>query len=91
MKIGYFADGPWSHKAFQKIIANEDLEISFIVPRYDSQDQILKQYAEKNKIDYLLIENVNLDKSIKLLRRFSYDGSVQPQIELRLEEGGFKR
>tara|TARA_Y100000591_G_C21835445_1_gene702174 strand:- start:1478 stop:2374 length:897 start_codon:yes stop_codon:yes gene_type:complete len=73
MKIGYFADGPWSHKAFQKIIANEDLEISFIVPRYDSQDQILKQYAEKNKIDYLLIENVNLDKSIKLLSSYEAD------------------
>lgn len=34
------------------------------------------------------IDNV---KTIKLLRRFSYDGSIQPQIELRLEEGGFKR
>ncbi len=44
----------------------------------------------QNYIDSLQkkIDNV---KTIKLLRRFSYDGSIQPQIELRLEEAGFKR
>ena len=44
----------------------------------------------KNYIDSLLnkIDNV---KAIKLQRRFSYDGSIQPQVELRLEEAGFKR
>ena len=44
----------------------------------------------QNYIDSLQkkIDNV---KTIKLLRRFSYDGSIQPQIELRLKEAGFKR
>ena len=44
----------------------------------------------QNYIDSLLnkIDNV---KAIKLQRRFSYDGSLQPQVELRLEEAGFKR
>ena len=44
----------------------------------------------QNYIDSLLnkIDNV---KAIKLQRRFSYDGSIQPQVELRLEEAGFKR
>ena len=38
-----------------------------------------------------LLKRIDNAKAIKLRRRFSYDGSVQPQIELRLEEAGFKR
>lgn len=73
MKIGYFADGPWSHKAFQKIINDKSLEISFIVPRFDSQDEILKSYAKKNNIDFLVLENINDEKSIKLLSKYKAD------------------
>ena len=42
MKIGYFADGPWSHLALEKIVAEDYLEIGFIVPRYKYQDPILR-------------------------------------------------
>ena len=38
-----------------------------------------------------LLKRIDNAKAIKLRRRFSYDGSIQPQIELRLEEAGFKR
>ena len=44
MKIGYFADGPWSHKAFEKIIADPELKIEFICVRFDTQDDTLKKY-----------------------------------------------
>jgi hypothetical protein len=27
MKIGYFADGPWSHVAIEKIAADKNLQI----------------------------------------------------------------
>ena len=33
LKIGYFADGPWSHNAFEKIVNDERFDIRFIVPR----------------------------------------------------------
>ena len=27
LKIGYFADGPWSHNAFEKIVNDERFDI----------------------------------------------------------------
>ena len=59
IKIGYFADGPWSHKAFQFIIKDPSIEICFIVPRSDSKDETLFQYAEKYKIPYFKGYNIN--------------------------------
>ena len=53
MKIGYFADGIWAHKALEKIINTKNLEISFIVPRYSTHDPILKLWATKLGIDFL--------------------------------------
>ena len=32
MNIGYFADGPWSHNAFEKINKDPQFKILFIVP-----------------------------------------------------------
>jgi len=29
IKIGYFADGPWSHKALDKLLADETLQVAF--------------------------------------------------------------
>ena len=39
MKVGHFADGPWSHNALKKIVSDKRFEISFIVPRFDNQIQ----------------------------------------------------
>ena len=50
MKIGYFADGPWGHRTFDKIISDKDLDIKFICVRYDSKDIIFKNYCKKYKI-----------------------------------------
>ena len=43
LKIGYFADGPWGHNAFEMLIANEDIEIKFICVRFDTTDEKLKK------------------------------------------------
>ncbi|GHA27670.1 methionyl-tRNA formyltransferase [Oceanisphaera arctica] len=57
MKVGYFADGPWSHKALELLV--NEVEIAFIVPRFDTQDPVLKQWAEKLKVPYFPVEDVN--------------------------------
>ena len=54
IKIGYFADGPWSHLAFEKLIEDDSIEINFIVPRKDTRDLTLKRFSEKYNIDYLI-------------------------------------
>jgi methionyl-tRNA formyltransferase len=59
IRIGYFADGPWSHLAFEKIILDESIEIVFIVPRSDTKDHKLRNYALKYNIDYLHPVSIN--------------------------------
>jgi methionyl-tRNA formyltransferase len=59
MKIGYFADGPWSHRAFELLIEESDINIGFICVRFDTKDEILKKYCAKYKIDYLKHQNIN--------------------------------
>ena len=63
-KIGYFADGPWSHEAFQKLINDKSIEIAFIVPRVDTSDSKLKEYSKIHNIDYLHPVKINSQEFI---------------------------
>ncbi len=72
-KIGYFADGPWSHKAFELLIQDEEIEIGFIVPRTDTTDDTLKNFAEKHEIDYLHPIKVNSEEFIEKARSYNCD------------------
>jgi len=73
MKIGYFADGPWSHKALERIVSDKRLEISFIVPRYTSQDSVLEDWAKKLGVDFIPMENVNSKDSVNILKNYKAD------------------
>ena len=88
IKIGYFADGGWSHKAFEKIINDSLIEICFIVPRNGTKDHTLKNYSEKYNIDYLFPVKLN-DPSFKgvvekyqcdLFVSMSYNQIFRPNI-----------
>lgn len=73
MKIGYFADGPWSHKALELISKTEHLEVVFIIPRFDTQDPILKKMAEELNVPYIPTKNVNTEQCLKLMDEYSPD------------------
>lgn len=73
LNIGYFADGPWSHKAFKKLINDEEVKISFICVRFDTKDNTLKEFAQKYNIDYLKHENINSNEFLKLLSSYNCD------------------
>lgn len=73
IKIGYFADGPWSHLAFEKIIADKTIDVQFIVPRSDTQDQTLKNFAEKYKIDYLHPVKINTNDFLDSISDYKCD------------------
>ncbi len=64
LKIGYFADGIWSHKALSLFLEDKDLEVSFICARFNSPDSYLKKEAQKYGIDFFSCENIN-DKLFK--------------------------
>ena len=70
LNIGYFADGPWSHQAFTKLIQIPDISISFICGRYKTKDQILKNFAKEFKIDYLEHNDVNSSDFISLIKNY---------------------
>lgn len=70
IKIGYFADGPWAHKAFELFLERENVEISFLVPRFDARDQYLIEKCKSNDIPVLFLEDVNTNESIAELKRY---------------------
>lgn len=73
LRIGYFADGPWSHLAFEKLIADEEIEIGFICVRYDTTDETLKHYCQEYNIPYLKHKNINSTEFIDSVREFACD------------------
>lgn len=73
IRLGYFADGPWSHLALEKIIQDESLEVVFVVPRADSNDNTLKNYSIKYKIDYFIGTSINSHDFINKLKSYRAD------------------
>ena len=73
IKIGYFADGPWSHQAFEKIISDRELTIKFICVRYDTKDDTLKNYCNKYNIDYLKNKNINSTEFLDSIIHYQCD------------------
>lgn len=73
MKIGYFADGPWGHKAFEKIISDDSLEIVFVMVRYDKRDAKLMQLAEDHNIPIELSPNINSQEFLDRVKDYNAD------------------
>lgn len=73
MKIGYFADGPWSHRSFEKIVADPGFQIQFICVRFDTQDPRLRELGEKHRIPVLAHANVNSPEFLERIREFKCD------------------
>lgn len=73
MKIGYFADGPWAHEAFKKIVSDKHIEIVFITVRYDNRDKTLLNLADKYNIPVEISENINSQEFINTVRNYGAD------------------
>lgn len=73
MKIGYFADGPWAHRAFDKIICDSSIEIKFVTVRYDRKDMELINRAEENNIPIEISENINSETFIERVKSYDVD------------------
>lgn len=73
VKLGYFADGPWAHKAFDKIVMDNSLEIQFLTVRYDKQDVELIKKAKENHIPIELSANINSEEFINRMKKYRSD------------------
>jgi len=68
LRIGYFADGLWAHKALCQMLKHPEYEVDFIVVRYDTQDPVLIEMAENNGIKWLAHENVNSPEFLSFIQ-----------------------
>ena len=73
LKIGYFADGPWSHSAFEKIQADSRMNVAFICVRHDTSDNTLMGYCRDYKIPYLRDSDINSENFINEIEKFNAD------------------
>ena len=76
MKIGYFADGIWAHRALDKILDSERIQVAFIVARFDTADPVLRQYATRRDIPFMVDKNVNSEGFLALVRQHAPDLNV---------------
>ena len=73
LRIGYFGDGPWSHRALKRLVADETLQIAFVCARNEAPDPVLKNRAAENGLDFLTHPAVNSPEFIDRMRRYRCD------------------
>lgn len=71
--IGFFADGPWAHKALEKITLDPSLKILFICARYDSPDLYLRDQATQLGVNFICEQDVNTEIFLDNLERYACD------------------
>ena len=89
MKIGYFADGRWAHRALDKMLQAPWLEIAFIVGRHNAPDPVLQGYAERMGVPYLLHPNVNSPEFLGIVEPFACDMYVSLSFNQVFKAGFF--
>ena len=86
IRIGYFADGPWSHAALDLLAADNQLQICFICARFKHPDPILREKAESLGIDFFISKNVNSPEFLKSIDRYKCDLIVSMSFNQILRE-----
>lgn len=86
LRIGYFADGPWSHKALDLLTSDPGLEVAFICARYSKPDQYLKEKASCLGIHFYVSEDVNSDAFLQTISFHQCDIFVSMSFDQILRE-----
>lgn len=73
LKIGYFADGPWSHQALTKLLSDNTIQIAFICARHDTPDPVLKAEAEKHGILFITHPDINSQSFLRHIGEYKCD------------------
>lgn len=68
LRIGYFADGPWSHRALARLLADETLQIQFICARHGSPDPVLRARSAELRVPFFTHPAVNAPDFIERMR-----------------------
>ena len=73
LKIGYFADGPWSHNTLDKLLLDETLEVEFVCARNGAPDPILREKTDNSGIDFIISSNINSDAFLAKMKIYNCD------------------
>jgi len=73
IKIGYFADGPWSHKAFDKLLLDTTVKVKFVCARSDFPDPVLRDKCTSSEIDFIVHPRINSDDFLTWMERYRCD------------------
>ncbi|MCE5181753.1 MAG: formyltransferase family protein [Anaerolineaceae bacterium] len=73
LKIGYFADGPWSHQALANLLSDETLQVAFICARDDTPDLILKAKAAESGLDFITHPKINSEEFLGWMSGYECD------------------
>lgn len=75
MKIAYYGDGPWAHKALLQLL-EQKYDVKIVVVRFDKKDEHLIHIAESNGIEVSWSKNVNHPDWIKKMKTFSAELAI---------------
>lgn len=75
MRIAYFGDGPWAHRALRQLLA-EGYDVALVVVRADFRDPVLLEIAREHSIESTWHENVNSPEFLERLRALQADLGV---------------
>ena len=81
MRIGYFADGPWSHRALEMIKSSKVVDVAFICVRSDSVDVVLPRMAQELGIPCLKHTKVSSEDFIAQIAPFNCDMLVSMSFD----------
>ena len=73
LKIGYFADGPWSHEALAKLLSDETLQVGFICARNDRPDPVLQIKAAEHGLDFITHPKINSEEFLDRMKGYECD------------------
>ena len=73
LKIGYFADGPWSHQALDKLLSDKTLQVCFVCARNDTPDPILKAKALESGLNFITHSKINSEEFRELVIGYRCD------------------
>jgi methionyl-tRNA formyltransferase len=76
MRIGYFADGRWAHKALDRIRERSGLHVAFIVARHEQPDPVLRGAAKDLGIPFLVDADVNREAFRAKIEAYDVDLNV---------------
>lgn len=73
LRIAYFGDGPWSHRALRRLLADETLQIACVCARNDAPDPVLKRMACDNGLDFLTHPAINSAAFVERMQGYQCD------------------